>query len=125
MHWICHNFKEEMYMQIISELTVKNSGTLYITIQDNSQNENMIKTFVLAFCGWRIKNSTGEIMTAIFNDPEQDDIIYCQLIGKEIKKIWYDKYDLRIETVNNEIIESFGLHNDLENKGFYIIDEKV
>jgi hypothetical protein len=112
-------------MQIISELTVKNSGTLYITIKNNFHNKYSIKKFVLAFCGWRIKNSAGEIMTAMFNDPEQDEKMYCQLVGKEIKELWYDKYDLRIKTINNEIIESFGLHNDLENKGFYVIDEKV
>ncbi|MDR1180182.1 MAG: hypothetical protein LBK44_06725 [Spirochaetales bacterium] len=111
-------------MQKIAKIIVEDSGTLCITIESDTDScINSSKTFILFFCGWRIKNSSGEILTALFNDPRSEDDVFAILSGKKVKTIWYDKYDCKIETVDGYLIESFALHNDIENKGFYIVDE--
>jgi hypothetical protein len=104
----------------IHEILLEEFGTLYITVKDVSPKKKSLIKFVFFFCGWRIRGSNGEIITAIFNDPEKDDEIFTKLSGKKIKSLKYDKYDCRIQTIDNEVIESFALHNDISNKGFYI-----
>jgi hypothetical protein len=101
----------------IKKIEIKYSGCLFITIED--LGDKSIQTFEFFFCfGWRIKDITGRLLTAVFNDPEDTDDPILRLTGEKINNIQFDKYDCKIEMANGSCIESFAISNFAADYGF-------
>jgi hypothetical protein len=101
----------------IQKIEIKNSGCLLVTIED--LEDKTVQTFDFFFLfGWRVKNATGALITAVFNDPEDTDEQIVKLIGEKLSCIRFDKYDCKIELANGFCIESFAISNFAAEYGF-------
>jgi hypothetical protein len=101
----------------IQKIEIKESGCLFVTIEDIE--DKTIQTFEFFFVfGWRIKDATGALITAVFNDPKDTDESFLKLIGEKVNSIQFDKYDCKIEIANGFCIESFAISNFAADYGF-------
>jgi hypothetical protein len=101
----------------IQKIEIKDSGCLFVTIED--LEDKTIQTFeFFFFFGWRVKDVTGTLLTAIFNDPEDTDEPIVKLIGEKVNSIQFNKYDCKIELANGFCIESFAISNFAAEYGF-------
>jgi hypothetical protein len=101
----------------IQNIEIKDSGCLFVTIEDLEDKTAQTFEFFFVF-GWRVKDDTGILLTAVFNDPKDTDEPIVKLIGEKINSIRFDKYDCKIELTNGFCIESFAISNFAAEYGF-------
>jgi hypothetical protein len=76
----------------------ENGRILYITIEDVENKATQTFNFFFLY-GWRVKDASGTLLTADYNDPEDTDEPILRLVGEMISNIQFDKYDCKVETV--------------------------
>jgi hypothetical protein len=108
--------------KMIQKIEIKNSGCLYVTIEDLEDKATQTFNFFFLY-GWRVKDVTGTLLTADYNDPSETDAPILRLIGEKISTIRFNKYDCKIETANGFCIESFCLSNCAADYGFLSKEE--